>query len=116
VAALDEQLPDLRQHARDIAAKNWREAGWDDDEPVPDRMRDQIWPAAVAYADSLHTQAVERPAHRPPLQHLLGSFDSLPEHLTLIDSTLDFDDIETTLSVGVEAITETLWPQDNPLR
>jgi CRP-like cAMP-binding protein len=57
------------------------------------------------------SQAGERPAHRPPLQHLLGSFDSLRDHLTLIDSRLDFGDIESTLGVSIEAITETLWPQ-----
>ena len=106
VAALDEQLPDLRQRARYIDAENWREVGLDDDEPVPDRFLDQVW----AYAISLHTQAVERPAHRPPLQHLFGSFDSLRDHLMLIDSPLDFDDIESTLGVGIEVITEALWP------
>ena len=110
VAALDEQQPDLRQRARDIDAENWREAGLDDDEPVPDRFLDQVWPAAVAYAISLHTQAVERHGHRPPLQHLSGSFDSLRDHLTLIDSPLDFDDIESTLGVGVGVIVEALWP------
>jgi hypothetical protein len=110
VAALDEQLPDLRQRARDIDAENWREAGLDDDEPVPDRFLDEVWPAAVAYAISLHTQAVERHGHRPPLQHLSGSFDSLRDHLTLIDSPLDFDDIESTLGVAVGVIVEALWP------
>jgi len=110
VAALDEHVPDLRQRARDTDAENWREAGLDDDEPVPDRFLNQVWPAAVAYAISLHTQAVERPAHRPPLQHLLGSFDSLRDHLALIDSPPDFDDIETTLGVGIEIITGALWP------
>jgi hypothetical protein len=110
VAALDEQVPDLRQRARDMDAENWREAGLDDDEPVPDRFLDQIWPAAVAYAVSFCAQAVERAAHRPPLQHLLGSFDSLRDHLTLIDSPLDFDDIESTLGVGIDTITSELWP------
>lgn len=66
--------------------------------------------AAVAYAISLHTQAVERRAHRPPLQHLPGSFESLRDHLALIGSTLDFDDIESTLGVGIEVITGALWP------
>lgn len=109
VAALDEHLPDLRQRARDLDVENWRDAGLDDDEPVPDRLLDRVWPAAVAYAVSLHTQAVERPTHRPPLQHLIGSFDALREHLNLIGSPLDFDDIEATLGVGIEVITDTLW-------
>jgi hypothetical protein len=77
---------------------------------VPERILDQVWPAAVAYAISFRTQSVERRGHRPPLQHLLGSFDSLREHPTLIDSPLAFDDIETTLSVGIETTIETLWP------
>jgi hypothetical protein len=42
----------------------------------------------------------------------LGSFDSLRDHLDLIDSPLDFDDIEAILDVGVEVLTEALWPQD----
>jgi hypothetical protein len=110
VSTLDEALPDLRQRVRDIEAENWREAGLDDDDPVPDRFVEQVWPAAVAYAISFVAQAGERPAHRPPLQHLTGSFDSLRDHLRLIGSRLDFDDIESTLSVGVEVIIEALWP------
>jgi hypothetical protein len=110
VGTLDEALPGLRQRVRDIEAENGREAGLDDDDPVPDRFVEQVWPAAVAYAISFVAQAGERPAHRPPLQHLTGSFDSLRDHLTLIGSRLDFDDIESTLSVGVEVIIEALWP------
>ncbi|MBM0277014.1 hypothetical protein [Micromonospora tarensis] len=110
VDALDERWPDLRQRARDTAADNWREAGWSDDEPVPGLFLDQIWPAAVAYAISLRTQATERSAHRPPLQHLFGSFDSLHEHLALIESPLDFDDIESALGVGIETVLDALWP------
>jgi hypothetical protein len=108
--ALDETLLELRQRTRDLQAEYWREGGLDDD-PVPDSFLDQVWPAAVAYAICLQTQAEERPCHRPPLQHLPGSFDELREHLTLIDSVLDFDDIESTVGVGIEAVTEALWPQ-----
>lgn len=97
-------------------AENWREAGLDDDEPVPDRFLDQVWPAVVAYAVSFCAQAVERPAHRPPLQHLLGSFDSLRDHLTLIGSGLAFDDIESTLGVGIDVITAALWPDRHSAR
>ncbi|MDQ7909092.1 hypothetical protein RB614_31675 [Phytohabitans sp. ZYX-F-186] len=114
VNALDAQLPGLRQRVRDIEAENWREAGLDENEPVPDRFVEQVWPAAVAYAISFVTQAGERPDHRPPLQHLLGSFDSLPEHLSLIGSRLDVDDVESTLSVGIEVIIEALWPHTGP--
>ena len=116
VAALDEHWPDLRQRARDAEAENWREAGWSDDETPPGLFLDQMWPAAVAYAISLHTQAAERRTHRPPLQHLFGSFDSLRDHLALIDSPLDFDDIESTLGVGIETILEALWPRPTPRR
>jgi hypothetical protein len=110
VAALDGHLPGLRQRARDRDAGYWRDGGLDDSEPVPGRFLDQVWPAAVAYAISLHTQAVERPAHRPPLQHLPGSFDALRDHLDLIGSPLGFDGIESTLTAGIEVLTETLWP------
>jgi hypothetical protein len=49
-----------------------------------------------------------------PLRHLADSFDSLRDHLTLIDSPLDFDfdDIQSTLDVGIEVITEALWPDN----
>jgi hypothetical protein len=98
-----------RRRARDILADTWREPGWDDDdEPAPDRLLDQVWPAAVAYVISLHTQAARRPGHRAPLEQLSGSFDSLPDHLTLIDSPLDIDDIESTIDVGIQVITEAL--------
>jgi len=109
VAALDAHWPDLRRWARDAEAENWREAGWSDDEPAPGLFLDQMWPAAVAYAISMHTQAAERRAHRPPLEHLFGSFDSLRDHLALIESPFDFDDIESTLTVGIETIVEALW-------
>jgi hypothetical protein len=110
VAALDEHTPQLRQRARDLDADGWREAGYDEDEPLPDRFVEQVWPAAVAYAIAFHTQAAERPGHRPPLQHVFGSFDALRDHLPIMGSDLDADDIESTLGVSVQAITEALWP------
>jgi hypothetical protein len=113
VTALDEHLPGLRQRARERDAEDWRQAGLSDDQPVPDRFLDQVWPAVVAYAIGLYTQAVERPTCRPPLQHLLGSFDTLRDHLDLVDSPLDYDDVEPTLHVGIEVLTETLWPHDS---
>jgi hypothetical protein len=112
VEALDKHAPQVRQRARDLDADSWREAGYDEDEPLPDRFVEQVWPAAVAYAIAFHTQAAERPGHRPPLQHLFGSFDAFRDHLPLIGSDLDADDIESTLVVGVQAVIETLWPAD----
>ena len=69
-----------------------------------------MWPAAVAYAISIHTQALERPTHRPPLHHALYSIDTLREHMDMTESPLDFADIESTLGVGVAILTEALWP------
>lgn len=110
VAALDEHMPDLRQRVRDRQAENWREAGATDDEPVPDEFLEPVWPAAVAYAISMHTQALERPDQRLPLWHALDSIDTLQEHMDLTESPLDFDDVESTLEVGALVITEALWP------
>jgi len=104
VAALDKALPDLRQRVRDEQAENWREA----DQDPSDSFVEQVWPAAVAYAVSMTTQAAERPRHRPPLQHLPGSFDALHDHLTLLDVALDIGDIESTLGVGIDIITQAL--------
>ncbi|EEP72345.1 hypothetical protein MCAG_02672 [Micromonospora sp. ATCC 39149] len=103
-------MPDLRQRAHAAETENWRDAGWSDGEPPPGLFLDQVWPAAVAYAVSLQTQAAERREHRPPLQHLAGSFDSLLDHLALMESPFDFDDIESTLSVSIETIIDVLWP------
>jgi len=112
VAALDEALPDLRQQVRDEQTENWREGGGlyadEDDEPLPDRFVAQVWPAAAAYAVSLATQATERPRHRPPLEHVLGSFDALPEHFGLAGSRLNVADVEATIGVGIEVITRAL--------
>ncbi len=114
VAALDKALPDLRQRVRDEQAENWREAAgiYDDadDQDPPDGFVEQVWPAAVAYAVSMTTQAAERPRHRPPLQHLPGSFDSLQDHLRLLDVALDIGDVESTLGVGIDIITQALDP------
>lgn len=117
VEALDEHYPQLRQQARDFGADGWREAGYGDDEDdlLPDRFVEQVWPAAAAYAIAFHAQAAERSAHRPPLEHVFGSFDALRDHLTLIGSDLDAADVESTLHVGVRAITEALWPQNRDL-
>jgi hypothetical protein len=40
------------------------------------------------------------------------SFDSLNDHPTLIASPLDVDDIQSTLDVRIEVITEALLPDD----
>jgi len=112
VAALDEALPDLREQVRAEQAQSWREGGGlyddEDDEPVPDRFVAQVWPAAVAYAVSFAIQAAERPRHRPPLEHVLGSFDALPDHFGLVGSTLNVDDVEATIGVGIEVISRAL--------
>lgn len=109
VSALDMQIPELRQRARDVHAENQRDAGIDD--ASHGQLLEQMWPVAVAYAVSLQTQAVERVQHRAPLEHLLGSFDALRDHLTLVESALDFDDVESALSVGITVISEALWPR-----
>jgi hypothetical protein len=57
------------------------------------------------------TQALERPSRRPPLQHALDSIDTLREYMDPTESPLDFDDITSTLVVGVEILTESLWPE-----
>jgi hypothetical protein len=112
VSVLDEAWIDLRQRIRAEQAESWREAAGlgdgEEDEEALDRFVEQVWPAAVAYAVSMTTQAAERPQHRPPLEHLLGSFDSLPDHLRLMGSSVDFNDVESTISVGIEILTDAL--------
>jgi hypothetical protein len=52
-----------------------------------------------------------------PSEGLLSFFaDFGPYHLRHIDNPLDFDDIETTLGVGIEVITEALWPHNPQLK
>ena len=77
-------------------------------EEPSDGFAEAIWPAALAYVVAFTAQAVERPAHRAPLAHVVDSFAAFAEHLGQLGSSLDDLDIELTLSAGLEVVGDVL--------
>lgn len=113
VQALDRAYPDLRDRVRTELAETDAEIAaeyGEEDQPRRDRFVEAVWPALLAYVVTASTQAAERPDHRPPLQHLSGSFEMLPEYMTEIGSTLDPDDVISTLECGLELLPPLFQP------
>lgn len=107
VRALDKAYPALRDRVRtelaDTDAEIAAEYG-EEDQPRPDRFVEAVWPALIAYVVTLLTQAAERPDQRPPLEHVSGSFDLLPDYMLEIGSDLNPDDVVSTLECGLELL------------
>ncbi len=105
VQAVDSAHPHLRQRVRDRLREAPAEASVE--EPL-DGFAEAIWPAVLAYVVAFSTQAVERPAHRAPLAHVVDSFATFADHLGPLGSSLDDLDIELTLSAGLEVVGDAL--------
>jgi hypothetical protein len=105
VRAVDSAHPHLRQQVRDRLREAHAEAGVE--EPA-DGFAEAIWPAVLAYVVAFTTQAVERPAHRAPLEHVGDSFATFTDHLRQLGSSLDDLNIELTLCAGLEVVGEAL--------
>ncbi len=105
VQAFDAAHPDARQRVRDQLREVRAEAGA---EAGPDGFVEAIWPAVLAYVVAFTTQAVERPAHRALLEHVVYSFETFADHLGQLDSSMDHTDIELTLDVGLEVVAAAL--------
>jgi hypothetical protein len=112
VDAIDAAYPDLRGRVRAELLESAREAGVfeDDDEGsgIPDGFLAAVWPAVIAYTLAFTTQANERPMHRPPLQHVVNSFDCLRDHWDQIGSDLDLLDVESTMPDGIGIMSDAL--------
>ncbi|MFD7861483.1 hypothetical protein [Streptomyces sp. NPDC059783] len=90
VDAVDRHSPTARTEAKPLC----REAGV--------RWRDALWPAAIAYAVALTTQACERDRHRTPY-HLLHSLsDGLEQTMKPFAVTGDASNVESGLAELLE--------------
>jgi hypothetical protein len=110
VQAVDAAHPDLRQRVRARQREFWLEASGDEDQTAPDQLVEAVWPAVVAYAVAFTTQAAERLRRRAPLEHVGYSFETftLKDHLDQLGSSLDVDDVASTLTIGLEMAIGTL--------
>jgi hypothetical protein len=110
VQAIDAAHPDLRQRVRGRQGELWLEAGGDEGGAGPDQLAETVWPAVLAYVVAFTTQAAERPRRRAPLEHVGYSFETftLKDHLDQLGSSLDVDDVESTLTVGLEMVSGAL--------
>ncbi|MEY9839372.1 hypothetical protein [Streptacidiphilus sp. EB103A] len=116
VEAVDRSHPQLRDIVRSrVGAEANADRHESEDALDPDDyFAPQLWPAVVAYAVCLGTQALERPGQRPPW-HAVDqfAFDSLEDAFEQVSSNLadGIPGVYWTLTLGVEVVAAALgWP------
>lgn len=119
IDAVETAHPDLRERFRAQIRRDL-DGGLgdpDEDEPETDYLVERIWPAVIAYAVSMTTQAAERPEHRKPW-HVISSFDEavLAGHFEVLGSELDPEaglDVTFTLTIGIQVVSDVLLGVDD---
>lgn len=118
VAAVETAHPDLRDRFRARLAEDLDDDPEETGTVSEDHLVEELWPAVVAYAVALGTQAQERSGHRPPWHVLSDSFEpgTLSDHFEEMGSQLDADRLGVgfTLDVGVRTVAEVLgWDPEH---